>query len=121
MGKEIWVKDKRIAEKFNFSYLENEADVARVEIKKFDDLKKVSEVEKKGAERVFIQCSNWKVIPLENLIAYCKKIKIIAEVRDLEEAKLALQTLEKGVHGVFLPNLKESEAKELMNFLTTEG
>ncbi|MDQ7038227.1 MAG: 3-dehydroquinate synthase II [Aquificota bacterium] len=50
--------------------------------------------------KVIVETSDWKVIPLENLIA--QKDEIYAVVRNSEEAKLALQTLEKGVKGVVL-------------------
>ena len=47
---------------------------------------------------VILECSNWTVIPLENLIA--KGAKVIAQVRDLKEAQTAFGILEKGVDHV---------------------
>ena len=56
-----------------------------------------------GASYLIISCSNWRVIPLENLIARIKgKTKLIAEVTNAEEAKVALETLELGTDGVLL-------------------
>ena len=56
-----------------------------------------------GAKYLIISCANWRVIPLENLIARIKgKSKLIAEVADAEEAKIALETLELGTDGVLL-------------------
>lgn len=48
--------------------------------------------------------TDWKVIPLENLIAGLqgKGTKIIAGVQSAEEARLALETLEHGSDGVLL-------------------
>jgi 3-dehydroquinate synthase II len=48
--------------------------------------------------------TDWKVIPLENMIASLQEedVKIISGVRDTEEAKLALETLEHGAAGVLL-------------------
>ena len=47
---------------------------------------------------------DWKVIPLENLIAELQdsEVKIIAGVKNAEEAKTALETLEQGSEGVLL-------------------
>ncbi len=48
--------------------------------------------------------TDWKVIPLENLIANLQDVdvQIISGVRDANEAKLALETLEHGSDGVLL-------------------
>jgi 3-dehydroquinate synthase II len=47
--------------------------------------------------------TDWKVIPLENLIAALQgTVDIIAGVRSFEEAKTALETLEHGADGVLL-------------------
>jgi len=114
--KEVWVEDRRLAETYGVR-LRERASGETVVVAGYQDLKKVEELEKKGATRVFISCPNWKVIPLENLIALAKKIKIIAEVSSAEEAKVALQTLEKGADGVFLSKAREGELKEILKFL----
>ncbi len=65
-----------------------------------------------GASYLLISCSNWRVIPLENLIARIKgKSKLIAEVTNAEEAKVALETLELGTDGVLL---KTSDPDEVL-------
>jgi 3-dehydroquinate synthase II len=65
-----------------------------------------------GAIYILVSTSNWRVIPLENLIARIKgKSKLIAEVTNAEEAKVALQTLELGTDGVLL---KTNDADELL-------
>ena len=52
---------------------------------------------------VVIKATDWKIIPLENLIAELRnKCKIIVEVSGVEDAKLALQTLEVGSDGVLV-------------------
>ncbi|MDD5615391.1 MAG: 3-dehydroquinate synthase II [Candidatus Methanoperedens sp.] len=60
--------------------------------------------------------TDWKVIPLENLIAGLQKldVQIIAGVRDAEEAKLALETLEHGSNGILLDTDDLSEIKKVM-------
>jgi 3-dehydroquinate synthase II len=65
-----------------------------------------------GASYLIISCANWRVIPLENLIARIKgKSKLIAEVTNAEEAKVALETLELGTDGVLL---KTASADEIL-------
>lgn len=63
-----------------------------------------------GARYLVISCANWKVIPLENLIARIKgKSKLIAEVDTAEDAKVAIETLELGTDGVLLKNSDPEE------------
>ena len=63
-----------------------------------------------GASYLIISCANWRVIPLENLIARIKgKSKLIVEVTNAEEAKVALETLELGTDGVLLKTSNRDE------------
>jgi 3-dehydroquinate synthase II len=56
-----------------------------------------------SADYIIINCLDWRVIPLENLIARTHgKSKLIAEVANAEDAKLVLETLELGTDGVLL-------------------
>ena len=54
---------------------------------------------------VLVDARAWRVIPHENLIAAYHRsgTKLLVEARDAEEAKLLLETLEKGVDAVLLP------------------
>jgi len=64
-----------------------------------------------SVDYIILDCPNWKVIPLENLIAKTRgKSKLLAEVSNAEDAKLALETLELGADGVLL---KTSDLDEL--------
>lgn len=56
------------------------------------------------ADYVILVGSDWKIIPLENIIADLQKenVKLVAAVPDYEEAKLALETLEHGTDGILL-------------------
>ena len=66
-----------------------------------------------GASYLIISCANWRVIPLENLIARIKgKSKLIAEVTNAEEAKVAIDTLELGTDGVLLRTSDPEELKK---------
>jgi 3-dehydroquinate synthase II len=65
-----------------------------------------------SADYIIINCLDWRVIPLENLIARTRgKTKLIAEVANVEDAQLVLETLELGTDGVLL---NASDADELV-------
>jgi 3-dehydroquinate synthase II len=59
--------------------------------------------------------TDWKVIPLENMIAglHGIQVKIISGVKNAEEAELALGTLEQGADGVLLDSSDLSEIKRV--------
>ena len=68
-----------------------------------------------GIPYLIVGTENWRIIPLENLIARIKgKSKLIAEVDNAQEAKIALETLELGTDGVLL---KTSDPEELLKTL----
>lgn len=58
--------------------------------------------------------TDWKVIPLENLIAELQSynVKIIFGVKSAEEARLAFQTLEIGADGVLLDSGNPQDIKD---------
>lgn len=66
-----------------------------------------------SSDYIIIRCSDWKVIPLENLIAKTQgKSTLLAEVSNSEEAKLVLEILELGADGVVLKTLQPEELME---------
>ncbi len=79
----------------------------------------------KEADYLILMGRDWKVIPLENLIAGLQdeKVKIIAAVADYDEAKLALETMEHGTDGILLCPHEISQIKkvaELMEKIQSE-
>jgi 3-dehydroquinate synthase II len=73
----------------------------------------------KTADYLVLQGKDWTVIPLENIIAELQgqDVKIIATVKDYEEAKLALETLEYGTDGVLLIPNDISQIKKVAEFI----
>jgi 3-dehydroquinate synthase II len=68
------------------------------------------------ADYILLNCQDWRVIPLENLIARTSgKTKLIAEVSNAEEAQLVLEALELGTDGVLL---KTADINELTKTIT---
>ncbi len=84
----------------------------RVVVKNAEDEKEAIKATNLSADYIIIHCLDWKVIPLENLVANTRgRSKLLAEVSSLEEAKLALEILELGVDGIVL---KASSFEELV-------
>jgi len=73
-------------------------DVTEVRIEGGMTMAEAEQLARKGY--VVVETGDWRVIPLENLVALSDRI--IAVVRSSEEAELALGILEKGVRGVLL-------------------
>jgi len=78
---------------------EDGKNLAFLDIQSAKDQEKAIELSEKF-DYLFLKFSDWKIIPLENLIAMKKKAKLIAIVNNLEEAKVVLTTLEKGADGI---------------------
>ncbi len=67
------------------------------------DVERISQSLEASPEYLLIDCPNWKIIPVENLIAETKgRSKILARTRNYEESKTALSILEKGTDGISL-------------------
>lgn len=89
-----------------------------VTIKNKED-EKLAESLANSADYVIVSTSNWKVIPLENLIAAFQdeECKLIAEITNAEEAKLFFETLEVGVDGVILNPQTPDDIVELRRLI----
>jgi 3-dehydroquinate synthase II len=76
----------------------------------------------KVCDYLVIEGKDWKVIPLENLLAELTDtdVKIIAKARDLNEASVALQTLEKGAHGVLVDTDDIKAIREISNAVSSK-
>ncbi len=71
---------------------------------------------------VVVSTTDWRVIPLENLIAAKKKNGVlIARAKNFDEAKVALETLEVGVDGILFDGSKGEikKVKEIIEKMST--
>lgn len=98
----IFLED--LDEKLIKSLLDEKKEVCvKLMVKSKGDEEKIVYASTMGVNYVIAECPNWKIIPLENLIAKIHgKTKLLAEALTVEEAKLALEILELGVDGVVL-------------------
>lgn len=92
-------------------------DVVFFEIKSGEDEEEITKLSQ--TKRVILQCSDWTIIPLENLIA--KGADVIAQVKNLDEAQTAFGILEKGVGHVLFHADDVVELKKVLSWLRSEG
>ncbi len=71
----------------------------------------------KRAAYVLVSAPDWKVIPLENLIAKNKGAKLLALIEKPEEIELGLGILEKGIDGVVLLAKETGDIKKAKEVL----
>ncbi len=93
----------------------------RVTIQGKDDENKAAEAGELGVDYVIINCLDWRVIPLENLIAKGRgKSILIAEVNTAEEAKVVLEALELGTDGVLLKTGNPIELEKTIKLIKAQ-
>lgn len=93
-----------------------EQDVVVMEINSGEDEDKI--VEASLNRKVIVRTRDWKIIPLENLVARARNIFV--EVKDLEEAKTAFGILERGVDGIVIVEDDPSKVKEIIQGIRDE-
>ncbi len=86
------------------------------------DVAKAIEASGKEYGLVIVQCNNWKIIPLENLIAEFRRRnrRLYAYMKEKSDIELAFNILEKGVDGIVIPSAALSVAKEMVESLRSK-
>lgn len=91
----------------------------KIKINGNEDIDTASSVAKMGATALIVGTGNWKIIPLENLIANIHKVDtcIYAEINSPDEIQTMFSVLELGVDGVIMPaESKDDIIKALKSF-----
>lgn len=90
-----------------------------LEVEKKEDERKVLEASRGGAEAVLVETKNWKIIPLENLIAELHKgeTKLLARIKNITEVETMFNILELGVDGTVFSPKKPEDLEELAKAL----
>lgn len=85
------------------------------------DIDSILNIAKKGLDFVIVEVKDWKIIPLENIIAKLHKIntKIFAMAQTPEEVRKMFSILEVGVDGVIFSTSSINEVKEALVYLGT--
>lgn len=86
------------------------------------DIENILAEAKKGLDFVIVEVKDWKIIPLENIIAKLHKIntKIFAIAHSPEETRKMFSILEVGVDGVILRTSSINHVKESLVYLGTK-
>jgi 3-dehydroquinate synthase II len=87
------------------------------------DIEKILQFAKTGLDFVIVEVKDWKIIPLENIIAKLHKIhtKIFAIANSPEEVRKMFSILEIGVDGVIFSTGSLNEVKEALVYLGTKN
>ncbi|MCE9652853.1 MAG: 3-dehydroquinate synthase II [Nitrosarchaeum sp.] len=87
------------------------------------DIENILTLAKKGLDFVIVEVKDWKIIPLENIIAKLHKIntKIFAIANTPEEVRKMFSILEVGVDGVIFNTSSINEVREAMIYLGTRS
>ena len=87
-------------------------------VKNKGDEKEITSAAEASAEYVIAACPDWKVIPLENLIAAIHgKTRLMALASTIEEGRTALETLEIGVDGIVANLTDPEEIEKIYNII----
>lgn len=73
----------------------------------------------KVADYIILVGTDWTIIPLENIIADLQKenVKLIAAAKDVDEAKVAMETLEVGTDGVIFEPKDFPQIKDMAKLI----
>jgi 3-dehydroquinate synthase II len=90
-----------------------------IEVESKEDEAKVVEASRRGAEAVLVDTKDWKIIPLENLIAELHKVKtkLLARIKQVTEIETMFNLLELGVDGIVFSPRKPEDLEELAGSL----
>ncbi len=93
-----------------------EEDVVLLEIASTQDEDRI--VDMSRHKKVVVRTTDWNVIPLENLVARTQNIFVEAD--NLDDAKMALTVLEKGVDGLVITATDSVTVKEMLTLVKSE-
>lgn len=87
------------------------------------DIEKILQLAKAGLDFVIIEVKDWKIIPLENIIAKLHKVhtEIYAVANTPDEVRKMFSILEIGVDGVIFSTNSVNEVKETLVYLGTKN
>ncbi len=94
-----------------------------VKIEGAEDIATAVSAAKIGAEALLVETGDWKIIPLENLIADIHKVntRVYAKADSLEEIPTLLSVLELGVDGVVLSSDNVNDVMNGLSYFSSTG
>ena len=93
--------------------------IIKVRVKTAEDVDKVLAAARSGAGAVIVETGDWKIIPLENLVADLRPLgtRLLAWASDVGEVETLLGVLELGVDGVIVGVSEQGELDSLVSVL----
>src|SRR3954469_12468479 len=84
-----------------------------------NDIQQIKLLSKKGINFVIIEVDDWKIIPLENIIAMMQEtnVEIFATARSVNEIETLFTVLELGVDGVIFETNDEEKIAKIKNII----
>jgi 3-dehydroquinate synthase II len=84
-----------------------------------DDIDEIGRASQAGADFVIVEAEDWKIIPLENVIAQLHKsnTKVYTTAKNADEIRTMFSVLELGVDGVIFSTDNEKAVDELRDYL----
>jgi 3-dehydroquinate synthase II len=84
-----------------------------------DDIDEIGRASRAGADFVIVEAEDWKIIPLENVIAQLHKsnTKVYTTAKNADEIRTMFSVLELGVDGVIFSTDNEKAVDELRDYL----
>ncbi len=95
----------------------------RFQVLSNDDIDRILQISKGGLDFVVVEVKDWKIIPLENIIAKLHKVhtRIFAIANSPEEVRKMFSILEIGVDGVIFSTGSLAEVREALVYLGTKN
>jgi 3-dehydroquinate synthase II len=92
----------------------------KINVKSKEDEEIITKAAEKGARFIIIETSDWKIIPLENIIARLEKsnTKIYAMANNAEEVRTMFSVLELGVDGVILNSNNPLVIRDALSYIS---
>ena len=112
------ILDKRITKK-----LKGKKIGRKFKVSSNKDIENVLDSAKKGLDFVIIEVKDWKIIPLENIIAKLHKMhtKIFSIARNAKEARKMFSILDVGVDGVIFNTGSMNEVRQALVYLGSKS
>ncbi len=88
-------------------------------VKSNKDVEEIKTISEKGADFVIIDVEDWKIIPLENIIASLQgtNTEIFALAKSIEEVETLFSVLELGVDGIIIESDDEDEVSKIQHII----
>lgn len=124
------IKFKTISTAIESDYIISENNVENISGKKIgkkikvlsnSDIEKISTLSKEGLDFIIVEFIDWKIIPLENIIAKLHKMntEIFVSIKNLSEMQKMFSILEIGVDGVILKTSSVGDVNTALSYFNS--